>query len=88
MTANDLKFLSYYFAKLYVVVVVVYCVYLWLFVQTYPASLRTAVALLAFAVMTLLPERFAKSHLAENLIMLFGVVGTSILLVVSLNHLS
>lgn len=88
MTRNDLKLLSFYFAKVYVVFVVFYCVYLWLYVQSYPASIRTAVALLAFAVMTLLPERFAKSRLSESLIMLFGVVGTSILLVVSLNHLS
>jgi|GEM_PF-4444425 len=88
MTRNDIKLLCFYFTKFYVVVVVIYCAYLWLFVQTYPASLRTAIALLAFAVMTLIPERFAKNHLTERLIMLFGVSGTSILLLVSLNHIS
>lgn len=87
MTRNDLKLLSVYFAKLYVVGVVFYCVYLWLYVQTYPASIRTAIALLAFAVMTLIPERFAKSRLSEWLIMVFGVIGTSLLLLASLNAL-
>lgn len=86
MTRNDLKLLSFYFAKVYVVVVVFYCVYLWLYVQTYPASLRTAIALLAFAVMTLIPERFAKSRLGEVFVMIFGVVGISILLMVIFKH--
>lgn len=86
MTRNDLKLLSVYFAKLYVVGVVLYCVYLWLYVQTYPASIRTAIALLAFAVMTLLPDRFAKSRLGEIFVMMFGVVGITILLLVIVQH--
>lgn len=84
MTTNDLKLLSFYFAKMYVVMAVIYCVYIWTVEQTYHASIRTAIALFAFAVITLLPERFAKTQLTETLVMFFGVTGTTILLLVTI----
>lgn len=82
MTARDLKILAFYLGKAYVVAVVFYCVYLWTNVQTYHTSIRTVIALLAFAVLTLLPERFAKTRLSETLVMIFGIAGTTILLLV------
>lgn len=88
MTVNDLKLLPYYPVKIYVVSVVAYCVYLWIIAQTHPASIRTTIALLAFAVITLLPERFSKTALTENLMMAFGVIGTSILLAVTVSQAS
>lgn len=84
MTTNDLKLLSFYFAKMYVVMAVIYCVYIWTVEQTHHASIRTAIALLAFSVITLLPERFAKTQLTETLVMCLGVTGTTILLLVTI----
>ncbi len=82
MTRNDLKLVCFYLARIYVLAAVIYSVYLWTSVQTHHASVRTAIALLAFAVCTLLPERFSKNALSERLVMLFGVIGTTIMLIV------
>ena len=82
MTRHDFELVCFYLARFYVVIVVIYCVYLWTSVQTHHTSVRTAIALLGFAVCTLLPERFAKHRLHERLIMLFGVIGTTVMLIV------
>lgn len=86
MTVNDLKLLCFYLSRTYVILAVAYCVYLWTVAQTHPASIRTAIALLAFAVITLLPERFCRTVISEKLMMAFGVIGTSILLAVTVSQ--
>lgn len=86
MTSRDLKLLLFYLARFYAVFAVAYCVYIWLAVQTHHASIRTAIALLAFAVCVLLPERFATHSLSETLIALFGLTGTTVLLLVTISQ--
>ncbi len=67
-------------AKAYVAVAIAYCVYIWT-VGPYAgtASLRTAVAVIAFGLCVWLPERFTKNPYAVPLLEVFGVSGTTVM---------
>ena len=82
MTAQG-RFLLDLTAKAYVVLALAYCVYIW--TAALPpgtASLRTAVAVIAFFLCVWLPERFTENRFAMPMLKVFGVVGITIMLVV------
>lgn len=77
------KFLLDMAAKAYVALAIAYCTYLWsLGTLSGRASLRTAVAVIGFGLCTWLPERFTENPIAVPLLKLFGVFGTTVMLLV------
>jgi len=82
MTAQG-KFLLDLIAKVYVTLALAYCVYIWTVVLPLgTASLRTAIAAIAFPLCVWLPERFTDNRFAMPMLKVFGVVGTTIMLAV------
>jgi hypothetical protein len=77
---RELRFVLGAAAKAYVTVAIAYCVYIWT-VGPYAgsASLRTAVAVIAFGLCVWLPERFTKNPYAVPLLEVFGVFGTTVM---------
>ncbi len=82
MTAQG-KFLLDLIAKVYVALALAYCVYIWTVVLPLgTASLRTAIAVIAFSLCVWLPERFTENRFAMPMLKVFGVVGMTVMLVV------
>jgi hypothetical protein len=82
MTAQG-KFLLDLVAKVYVALALAYCVYIWTVVLPLgTASLRTAIAVIAFSLCVWLPERFTENRFAMPMLKVFGVVGMTVMLVV------
>jgi hypothetical protein len=77
------KFLLDLIAKVYVALTLAYCVYIWTVVLPLgSASLRTAIAVIAFSLCVWLPERFTENRFAMPMLKVFGVVGMTVMLVV------
>ena len=67
-------------AKAYVTLAIAYCVYVWTAGQNpRTGSLRTAIAVIGFGLCVWLPERFTENRFAVPLLMVFGVVGTTVM---------
>ena len=70
-------------AKAYVVLAIAYCVYVWTAGESARSgSLRTAIAVIGFGLCAWLPERFTDNRFAVPLLMAFGVVGTTVMVIV------
>lgn len=70
-------------AKTYVVLAIASCVYVWTAGQNpRTGSLRTAFAVIGFGLCVWLPERFTENRFAVPLLMVFGVVGTTVMVIV------
>ena len=81
MTAQG-KFLLDLIAKAYVTLAMAYCVYIWTVVLPLgSASLRTAIAVIAFFLCVWLSDRFTENRFAIPMLKVFGVVGMTIMLV-------
>jgi len=77
------KFLIDIVAKAYVSIAIVYCVYIWTADSlSGRGSLRTAIAVIGFALCAWLPERFTENPIAVQLLKIFGVFGTTVMLLV------
>jgi len=70
-------------AKAYVALAIAYCVYIWTAIALPgPRSLRTAIAVIGFGLCVWLPERFTENPYAVPLLKVFGVIGTTVMLLV------
>ncbi|MDX1439237.1 MAG: hypothetical protein R3284_04975 [Rubricoccaceae bacterium] len=77
------KFILDMVAKAYVAIAIAYCVYIWTAgTLSGRASLRTAIAVIGFGLCTWLPERFTENPIAVPLLKIFGVVGTTVMVLV------
>ena len=77
------KYVLELIAKAYVALAIAYFVYIWT-AGSNPrtGSLRTAIAAIGFGLCVWLPERFTENRYAVPLLMVFGVLGTTVMLFV------
>ena len=77
------KFLLDMAAKAYVALAIAYCVYIWTAESSSGSgSLRTAIAVIGLGLCVWLPERFTENRFAVPLLKVFGVFGTTVILLV------